>query len=103
MVTYIPDRGDIVWLEFEPQKGKAIQKTRPTLIISPKAYNQKTQLALCMPITSKIKNYPFEVVIHDKDIKGAILSDQMRSFDWHARKMRPLLLCVSLRYLPKLF
>jgi mRNA interferase MazF len=86
MVNYIPDRRDIVWIEFEPQKGREIQKRRPALIISPKDYNQKTQLALCVPITSKIKDYPFAVLIEEESIKGAILCDQVRSFDWKARK-----------------
>ena len=63
---YVPDRQDIVWLEFEPQKGKEILKTRPALIISPQEYNHKVGLALCMPITSKVKNYPFEIIIKHK-------------------------------------
>jgi mRNA interferase MazF len=88
MVTYIPNRGDIVWLEFEPQQGKEIQKTRPALVISLKAYNQKTGLALFMPITSKIKGYPFEIVLTSLEISGAILCDQVRSLDWQARNAR---------------
>ena len=85
MVKYIPQRGDIVWLDFDPQKGKEIQKTRPALVISPYEYNLKTGLALFMPITSKVKGYPFEVIITSKKIEGAILSDQIRSLDWQAR------------------
>lgn len=88
MVKYIPEYGDVVWLEFEPQQGKEIQKTRPALVISPKAYNQKTGLALFMPITSKIKNYPFEVLLEEPKLSGAILCDQVRSLDWQARKAR---------------
>ena len=59
MVKYIPDRGDIVWLNFEPQKGNEITKTRPALVISPKKYNAKTNLAVFMPLTSHVKGYPF--------------------------------------------
>lgn len=88
MVVYIPKRGDIVWLEFDPQKGKEIQKTRPALVISPAQYNQKTGLALLMPITSQIKGYPFEVIISLPKISGAVLSDQVRSLDWKARKAK---------------
>lgn len=88
MVKYIPKRGDIVWLDFDPQKGKETQKTRPALVISPLQYNQKTGLGLFMPITSQIKGYPFEVIIEDDKIKGAVLSDQMRSLDWKARNAR---------------
>lgn len=85
MVKFVPDRRDIIWIEFDPQKGREIKKKRPALIISPKEYNEKAKLALCMPITSKIKNYPFEVIINEEAIVGAVLSDQIRSLDWQAR------------------
>jgi mRNA interferase MazF len=88
MVKYIPDRGDLIWLEFEPQKGKEIQKTRPAFVVSVKEYNQKARLALCMPITSHVKGYPFEVYIANEHIKGAILCDQIRSLDWAARNAK---------------
>lgn len=88
MVRYTPKRGDIVWLEFDPQKGKEIQKTRPALTISPHSYNLTTSLGLFMPITSKIKGYPFEIIIDLGEIKGAILCDQIRSLDWKARQAK---------------
>jgi mRNA interferase MazF len=88
MVRYAPKEGDIVWLEFDPQKGKEIQKTRPALTISPHAYNLKTGLGLFMPITSKIKGYPFEIMIDKDELQGAILCDQIRSLDWKARKAK---------------
>jgi mRNA interferase MazF len=88
MVRYAPKEGDIVWLEFDPQKGKEIQKTRPALTISPYIYNLKTGIGLFMPITSKIKGYPFEVIINKGEIQGAILCDQIRSLDWKARKAK---------------
>lgn len=88
MVIYTPKRGDIIWLEFNPQKGKEIQKTRPALTISPYPYHLKTGLGLFMPITSKIKGYPFEVIVNEGDIQGAILCDQLRSLDWKARKAK---------------
>ena len=91
MVNYIPDRGEIIWINFEPQKGKEIKKTRPALVISPLKYNQKTGLLLCMPVTSNIKGYPFEVKIDEKQIKGAILCDQVRSFDWRERKAEKII------------
>jgi mRNA interferase MazF len=85
MVEYIPGRGDVVWLDFEPQRGSEIKKTRPALVISHKKYNAKTNLAIFIPITSKIKNYPFEIEIEVNGKKGAILCDQVRSLDWQAR------------------
>lgn len=86
MVKYTPQAGDIVWLEFDPQRGREITKTRPALTISPIAYNLKTSLGLFMPITSKIKGYPFEVIINENGIQGAVLCDQIRSLDWKSRK-----------------
>ncbi len=78
---------------FDPTKGREIKKKRPALIISPKEYNAKAKLALWMPITSKIKNYPFEVIISDSEIEGAILSDQIRSLDWKERKANFITKC----------
>ncbi|MDP1834889.1 MAG: endoribonuclease MazF [Chlamydiales bacterium] len=85
MVKFAPSAGDIVWMDFDPQKGKEIQKTRPALTISPYAYNLKTGLGLFMPITSKVKGYPFEVIVESDEIQGAVLCDQIRSLDWKAR------------------
>ncbi|MES0489865.1 MAG: endoribonuclease MazF [Leptospirales bacterium] len=83
--NYIPQRGDIVWLDFDPQTGHEQKGKRPAIVLSPKEYNEKTGLALFCPITSKIKNYPFEVKI-DGEIEGVILSDQIKSLDWRKRK-----------------
>lgn len=88
MVKYTPKRGDVVWLDFDPQKGKEIQKTRPALVISPVQYNKKTGFALFMPITSKIKGYPFESPIKINGVEGAVLCDQIRSLDWKARRAK---------------
>jgi mRNA interferase MazF len=88
MVRYSPKRGDVVWLEFDPQKGREIQKTRPALVISPLEYNVKTNLALFMPITSQIKGYPFEVIVQIEGVSGAVLCDQIRSLDWKARNAK---------------
>ncbi len=84
MVNYIPDAGDIVWLNFDPQVGHEQSGHRPALVLSPKKYNQKTSLMLCCPMTTKIKGYPFEVIIQGK-VKSAILSDQIKNLDWHKR------------------
>lgn len=86
MVAYIPKRGDIVWLEFDPQAGKEIQKTRPAITISPYQYNQKTGLGLFMPITSQVKGYPFEIYVDVGNVAGVVLCDQIRSLDWKVRK-----------------
>ncbi len=93
---YIPDKGDIVWISFDLQTGheretpqeRGQKGKRPALILSPKIYNQKTSLSLCLPITSKIKGYPFEVALPNNiKIDGVILSDQIKNLDFKARKV----------------
>lgn len=88
MKSYVPAHGDIVWLEFTPQAGHEQAGRRPAMVLSKKAYNQKTGLGIFCPITSKIKGYPFEVNVSGKKISGAILSDQVKSLDWKARKAK---------------
>jgi mRNA interferase MazF len=83
--NYIPDRGDIVWLNFDPQTGHEQKGKRPAIVISPKAYNEKVNLGLFCPITSKEKGYPFEVKLKSKKIDGVVLSDQIKSLDWTKR------------------
>jgi mRNA interferase MazF len=85
-MSYIPERGDAVWLNFNPQTGHEQAGRRPAVVISPTNYNQKVGLALFCPITNQAKGYPFEVAIpKNKKITGVILSDQLKSLDWRAR------------------
>ena len=87
--AYIPDRGDIVWLDFNPQAGHEQAGKRPALVVSPKDYNSAVGLALFQPITSKQKGYPFEVVLPaNLPISGIILSDQIKSLNWRIRKIK---------------
>lgn len=85
---YVPERGDIVYLDFDPTKGHEQRGHRPAFIISPRIYNQKSSLALFMPITSHAKGYPFEVALPlELKTQGVILSDQVKSLDWKARSV----------------
>lgn len=84
---YCPKRGDVVWLSLDPQAGSEQAGHRPALALSPEAYNRKVGLALFLPLTTKVKGYPFEVPIPPgHKATGAILSDQVRSLDWRARR-----------------
>jgi mRNA interferase MazF len=84
--SHIPEAGDLLWLEFDPQTGREQRGRRPCLVLSPKEYNRKTGLALVCPITSRIKGYPFEVRVHEKSgIDGVVLSDHIKNLDWKAR------------------
>ena len=84
--SYVPDRGEVVWLNFDPQSGHEQRGRRPALVISPIEYNRKTNLAIFVPITSKVKGYPFEIRLESKVIDGVLLSDQIKSLDWNVRK-----------------
>jgi mRNA interferase MazF len=88
MVAYVPDRGDLVWLQFDPQIGHEQAGTRPALTLSPRAYNEKVGLAIFCPVTSNEKGYPFEVKIEEQKIRGVILADQVKSLDWKKREAK---------------
>jgi len=86
-MAYIPDRGDLIWIELNPQAGHEQSGHRPFLVISPKAYNEKVGLSLLCPITNQVKGYPFEVLIPEGlEVSGVILSDQIKSLDWKVGK-----------------
>jgi mRNA interferase MazF len=86
-MAYIPGRGDVVWLMFDPQVGHQQAGHRPALIITPKAYNAKMGLSLVCPITGQVKHYAFEVGIPSGlSVVGVVLADQIKSLDWRARK-----------------
>jgi mRNA interferase MazF len=82
---YIPEAGDIVWLNFTPQAGHEQAGHRPALVLSPHSYNDKTSLMICCPMTTQIKNYPFEVLISGLPA-SVVLADQVKSLDWRVRK-----------------
>ena len=85
----VPDRGDLVWLDFTPQAGHEQAGRRPAVVLSPAAYNGKVGLALVCPITSQAKGYPFEVpIVGERSITGVILADQVKSVDWRARRAK---------------
>jgi len=85
--SQVPDRGDIIWLSFTPQAGHEQAGRRPAVVLSPAAYNGRVGLAVLCPITSRAKGYPFEVCIPDGlPVGGVVLSDQVKSLDWRARK-----------------
>jgi mRNA interferase MazF len=89
VAAYVPARGDLIWLQFNPQTGHEQAGHRPAVVISPGSYNRRVGLALCCPVTSQVKGYPFEVRLPPGlGVEGAILSDQIKSLDWRVRKAR---------------
>lgn len=84
---YVPDTGDLIWLDFNPQVGREQAGRRPAIVLSPRAYNDKASLALVCPVTSRVKGYPFEVPLPKSlPISGVILADHLKSLDWRERR-----------------
>jgi len=83
----VPDRGDAIWLTFDPQAEHEQSGKRPALVLSPRDYNAKVGLALVCPITRQVKGYPFEIPLPSgTPLGGAVLCDQVKSLDWRTRK-----------------
>ena len=103
---WCPDRGDLVWLIFDPQAGREQAGRRPALVLTPAAYNVKTGLSIMCPVASHRKGYPFEIgLTNDLPVKGCVLSDYIKSVDWRERqatfiaRVRPELLAQVLNRL----
>jgi mRNA interferase MazF len=86
--AYVPDAGDVVWLQFDPQAGHEQAGHRPALVISPASYNTKAGLMVCCPMSTKVKGHPFEVVTEIDGVESAVLSDQVKSLDWRIRRAK---------------
>jgi len=84
--AYVPDAGDLVWIDFTPQAGREQAGRRPAVVLTPRKYNEKTSLAVLCPITNHSKGYPFEVaLLAGHRMSGVILSDHLKSLDWRQR------------------
>ena len=88
MARYIPDRNDIVWLDFEPTKGKEIGKYRPALVLSGKAYNKATGLLICCPISTSIRGAPTEVALGNLKSPSVVAANLAMTMDWTQRKVK---------------
>lgn len=86
VARYVPDAGDVVWLDFDPQAGREQSKRRPALVLTDQAYNRASGLVVACPLTSKRKPYPFALPMDLNRVEGAVLVDHIKSMDWQARK-----------------
>jgi len=85
-MAYVPERGDAIWINFNPQAGHEQAGRRPAIVLSPRSYNGKVGLCLLCPITNQVKGYPFEVIVPaGLGVTGVVLSDQAKSLDWRVR------------------
>ena len=88
MSRYIPDEGDVVWIQLDPTIGREQAGHRPAVVLTPKSYNGRSGMMFCVPMTTKLKGYPFEVAIGSGDDRAVALVDQSRSIDWKQRGVR---------------
>jgi mRNA interferase MazF len=86
--AYIPDAGDVVWLDFSPTVGREQSGHRPAAVLTPRAYNERSGLLFCVPLTTRVKGYTFEVSVGSGADAGVALVDQSRSIDWQRRSVR---------------
>ncbi len=85
VISYVPEAGDIVMMDFDPQVGREQAKRRPALVLTDQRYNRASGLAVVCPLTSKRKPYPFALPVTIDRIEGAVLVDQLKSMDWAGR------------------
>jgi len=82
-----PERGDLVWIDFDPQSGREQAGRRPALVLTPSAYNRLVGLAVFCPVTNQAKGYPFETALPPGlRVQGVVLADHVRSLDWRTRR-----------------
>jgi mRNA interferase MazF len=86
--AYIPERNDIIWLDFEPTKGKEVGKYRPALVLSSKAYNQQTGLLICCPVSTSIRGGATEVLINNLDKPSVVAASLIQTLSWQERKAK---------------
>ena len=86
VARYVPEAGDIIWIDFDPQVGREQAKRRPALVVTERNYNRASGLAIVCPLTSRRKPYPFALAATVNKVEGAVLVDHLKSMDWAARK-----------------
>jgi len=85
---HIPDRNEIIWLDFEPPRGREIGKNRPALVLSSRAYNEKTGLLICCPVSSSIRGAITEVAVDNLDQPSVVASNLIQTLSWKERKAK---------------
>src|SRR5258708_39175507 len=86
--SYIPQRGDFIWVILDPRVGHEQSGRRPAIVLSKHLFTERTGLAVICPITSKVKSLPFEIIVKTSSINGAVLPIHLRSIDIKARKIQ---------------
>jgi len=89
MAAYVPRKGDLIALTFDPQSGHEQRGRRPALVVSNTLFNKHTGLCIACPITNTRRDYPFHVAIPEgQDVTGFVMVEQVKSIDFRARKAK---------------
>jgi len=88
--SYVPERNEIIWLDFEPTKGKEIGKYRPALVLSSKVYNQQTGLLICCPISTSVRGGPTEVPVNGLEKPSVVAASLVQTLSWRERKAKKI-------------
>jgi mRNA interferase MazF len=87
MADYVPRKGDLIALTFDPQSGHEQRGRRPALVVSNDLFNKHTGLCIACPITSTRRDYPFHVAVPaDEGVTGFVMVEQVKSIDFRTRK-----------------
>ena len=89
--TYVPRRRDVIWLDFEPARGREIGKYRPALVLSSQDYNRRTGLLICCPISTSIQGGPTEVPIGNLDQASVVAANLVQTLAWRERKAKKII------------
>lgn len=88
-MAYVPERGDVVWINLDPQAGREQAGHRPALVLSSRAFNRSLNVIFCCPITSRAKRFEFDIPLpKDLAVKGVVLTHHLKSLDWRVRNAR---------------
>jgi len=90
MARFVPEREDIVWLDFEPPRGREIGKYRPALVLSSREFNRKTGLLICCPVSSSIRGGATEVPIDNLDQPSVVVTNLIQTLSWQDRDARKI-------------
>lgn len=85
---YIPQKGDLVWMDFDPTIGREQKGLRPAIVVSQNIFNKNSSLVYVCPITSVAKNYPYRIKISTENIVGYVMTEHLKSIDWQGRKLK---------------
>jgi mRNA interferase MazF len=84
-MAYLPEAGDLVWINFDPQAGREQAKNRPALVITGAEFNAATGLLMACPVTGTERPWRTRIALLGTATSGFVMIEQVKSIDWRAR------------------